>query len=85
MHDHAKHVLQQALDHDTPESYYNAAPIPWQCDECGHVNSPDSPVCLCYFWDDETIREIDNWTERHREPAPDLSHWLNVSIQEGAE
>lgn len=60
-------------------------PQPWQCDDCGHINSPESPVCLCYFWDDETIREIDNWTERHREPAPDLSQWFTVSIQDQGE
>lgn len=31
-------------------------PDPWTCDECGHVNSPDSPVCPCEFWDREARR-----------------------------
>jgi hypothetical protein len=40
-------------------------PDPWTCDECGHVNAPDSPVCRCYFWDDEPTRERDEWEARH--------------------
>jgi hypothetical protein len=28
---------------------------PWTCDDCGHVNAPDSPVCHCYFWLDDLL------------------------------
>lgn len=54
--------------------WMDEAPDPWTCEDCGHVNSPDSPVCRCYFWDDEPTREPDNWEERHREEEESFVH-----------
>lgn len=47
-------------------------PQPWQCDDCGRSNPWHVTMCQCEFW-------------YPAEPAPDLSHWLTVPIQDQEE